>query len=72
MRPLFRSGPVDQDEAGLFALAGAFGLGFAGLVPNGAVPVDTICPEPVRRAAARAGMSREGYRGWSPPRLVRL
>jgi AraC-like DNA-binding protein len=28
---------------------------------DSAVPADAICPEPVSRAAARAGMSREGF-----------
>jgi hypothetical protein len=28
---------------------------------SSAVPADAICPEPVSRAAARAGMSREGF-----------
>jgi len=32
-----------------------------GRTPSPAVPADATCPEPVSRAAARAGMSREGF-----------
>jgi AraC-like DNA-binding protein/mannose-6-phosphate isomerase-like protein (cupin superfamily) len=31
------------------------------ILASSAVPADAICPEPVGRAAARAGMSREGF-----------
>jgi AraC-like DNA-binding protein len=48
--------------ADLAALVREHRRGAGGCTPTGSgVPADAICPEPVSRAAARAGMSREGF-----------
>jgi AraC-like DNA-binding protein/mannose-6-phosphate isomerase-like protein (cupin superfamily) len=48
--------------AELAALVREYRRGAGGYTPGiSAVPADATCPEPVSRAAARAGMSREGF-----------